>query len=75
MSDKATIIALSLACLLAGLVLAGDAVTSGCRESVGYGRCDIGATVSLEMGDRVVCRCPSPGGTVTIAAPRHGGTP
>lgn len=70
--DRATIIALSLACLLAGLVLAGAAATGGCRESIDVGRCGDGAVVSVE-GDHAICRCPSPGGTITIAKP--GGTP
>jgi len=72
--DRATIIVLSLACLLSGLVLVAAAPTSGCRESIGAGHCSAGAVVSIE-GDHAICRCPSPGGTVTIAAPRHGGTP
>lgn len=59
--DKATIAGLVLAVTLAAIVLAITALSpSTCRESVtaDWGRCDVGATVSLEMGDRVVCRCP-----------------
>ena len=59
--DKAMIAGSVLSVILTGLAVAGAAlIPATCRESVtaDYGRCDIGATVSLEMGDRVVCRCP-----------------
>lgn len=43
-----------------------------CHESIDAGQCDAGGVVSIE-GEHAICRCPSPGGTITIAKP--GGTP